>query len=385
MISVFAFALAPLLCLPIYIISYIFDKNKKGIIYSLLIGLALGIIAYYFVPKSGYDLIRHQKVVYELTGMSFTRFMSSIKNFDLEFIPLLYSYIISFFGNVNLLQFFVVTIGYSIILYILYDYRKIVKIKTIPFFLISLFTMISFQHLYFISGLYFYIAIIVFGLTLYCDYIKNKNKKICMIFYILTLFMHNAMFLPFGVLIIHKILKNKFSIKSAVLIAILFLASYFILDYVNTTFNNSITNNIMKMYNNYIENENHFKIYYSGSLYYLEIFKLAFVVLAIFLNKKANSSLTGYIITLALMTILMMFKSTVTIRYIMLIQIVGAIPIMDAFKNNKGQIKIFLTFIIISLIGLYSIYYYSIFKDQSFGRLKYNYYNNITNIFSRDN
>ena len=116
-----AFILFPIIGLPIYLYYYIFDKNKKGIFYSAIIGLTLGICAYYFVPKLDYDLCRHQLIVEELKGLKFSQFLIIYKQFELEFIPSLYSYIISLANNIDLLQFFVVSLGYAILFYILYD------------------------------------------------------------------------------------------------------------------------------------------------------------------------------------------------------------------------------------------------------------------------
>lgn len=383
MFAILLFLVAPIIGLPIYIVLYANCENrKKNIVYSLLIGVVLGIIAYYFIPKTGYDLVRHQSVIYRVTNLDFKHFLLFTKNYDLEFIPLLYSYIISFFNNPDLLQFFVVSLGYSLILYILNDYKIHTKINKILFIFISLFTMISFQHLYFISGLYFYIATILFSFTLYLEYVKEKNKKTCIVLYIISLLIHNAMFLPFILVVIHKLLKNKFSLKTLLLLLLLFFGSFLIVNYLNQIFDNTITNSIAKMYGNYTKNESHFKIYYSGFLYYLEICKFVIIILSIMFSNK-NKKINGYILTLALMTILMMTKSSVTIRYIMLIQIIGAVPLMDLFKEKMKIQKVFMLFLLFVMILAYSIYYYNLFKNQNFGKLNENYYKNIVSVFNK--
>ena len=384
MLMILLFIIAPLLGIPIYIFLYANSGNKKqNILYSLLIGLSLGIISYYFVPKIGYDLVRHQNVVYRLTNIDFKSFLIFTKNYDLEFIPLLYSYVISFMNNVDLLQFFIVSIGYSIILYILNDYKIQQNLNKLFFCIISFFIVIGFQHLYFISGLYFYIAIIIFSLIIYLDYIKNKNNKLCIILYIFTIFIHNAMFLPLVLIIIHKFLKNKFNFKTIFIILLIFFCSFLLINYFNQIFNNNITNSLMKMYGNYVENESQFKVYYSGVLYFLEIFKLGIIVLSIILLNK-NKKINGFILTLSSMTLLMMTRSSVAIRYIMLVQLIGIIPIIDIFKSNKKEIKIIILILLILGSILYIVYYHSIFKLQNFGNLEYKFFDNIINIFNKN-
>lgn len=384
MFSILLFIIAPLLGLPLYIFLYVNCRNKKkSIVYSMLIGISLGIISYYFIPKSGYDLVRHQDVVYRLTNVDIKSFFEFTQNYDLEFLPLLYSYLISFIGNVDLLQFFIVSAGYTIILYMLNDYKIKKDLNIIYFICISLFIVISFQHLFFISGLYFYIATILFALILYMDYIKQKNPKLCIALYIIILFVHNAMFLPFALVMIYKALKNEFNIKTVLIIILVFLGSFLIINYLDQIINNNITDSLVRMYGNYTNNEDHFKIIYSGSLFILEIIKMCIVVLAIILSNK-NKKLNGFILGMTIMIILMMTRSTVTIRYIMLIQLVGIIPLVDLFKNSKKEIKTIMIIVLFVTIIMYIMYYYGIFSDQSFGNLSDNYFNNIISIFNKE-
>ena len=375
----------PILGLPIYLFFYFFDKDKKGILYSILIGLTLGLVSYYFVPKVGYDLVRHQKVLFEITGMSFSNFIRNISNFNLEIIPMIYSYIVSFFKNLDLLQFFIISTGYTIIFYILYDYRKRINMDLLPFFFITLFTFSGFQHLFFISGLYNYIAIIIFSLALYSEYVKGKDKKKCMIVYILTLFIHSSMFLPFGVLILYKIFREKLSLKLVLAAILIFLGSYVLVEQMNVLINNNITNNLLSMYKSYVTNDDHFKLIYSGKILFIELSKLIVILSVILLGEKdKNKKLNGYIVILAIMTLLMIFKTRVAIRYIMLVGIVGLVPLMDYFKYENRRTKIFMLILVGAIGAFYLIYYIYTFTNQNFGNLSDNFMYNIFRIFNKN-
>ena len=377
----FIFILMPLMGIPFYLFFYFFDKNKRGVLYSLLLGTTIGIISYHFIPKVGYDLLRHHQIVYYLTGKSIGEVFRLSNLLDLEVIPILYSYLISFTNNINLLQFFVVSIGYSIILFMLYDYRKRSKTDNITFLAIMVYVLFSFQHLYFFSGLYCYIAIIIFSLAVYMEYVIGMKKQICFVLYILSLLIHTSIVLPFLILIIYKLFGNKLNIKSILITVSIFLSTYIILNVLNNLINNSITNTMLTMYNSYILNDEHLKIYYSGILLYLELSKIIVVGLCIYFDKKDKlKSINGYIILLTIMIVMMMTRSRVAIRYLMVVQILGMVPLTNSFLNSS-KIKRLLLFVIILVFGIaYVIYYYNIFSNQNFGNLSDNIINNIFNI-----
>lgn len=384
MVSVISFILFPILGIPIYIFCYLNNKNKKGILYSSIIGLTLGILAYYFIPRSDYDLYRHQLVVTQLMGINFNEFLSLTKEIDLEFLPMLYSYLISFTHNLNLLQFFVVSLGYGILFYILYDYRKISKIKLIPFIFVVLFTIFGFNTLYFISGLYYYIAVILFTLAFYNEYVKNGNKVLSYILYITTLFIHDSMLFALAILLIYKLFSNKFNFKSAMMCIMIFSLSFYVLRFFSTNLNIGFFTTLFNMYKAYITKNDSLKRLYSGTILFIEISKLITTIICIFLQneRKKFKGVNGFILLLSLSTLIMMNRSRVMIRFVMLIQFIGIVPMMDSLsKLKKNKVLLLLMIIILSL--LYILYFIYVFKSQNFGNLKSNVYMNVFELFRR--
>lgn len=378
------FILIPILGIPIYLIYYLYDKNKSGILYSVLLGFMFGILAYYFNPPENYDLYRLKIIVSELVNLDLKEVISLAKVSDLEFIPMIYSYLIALTNNFNLLQFFVVTFGYSMLFYMLYDYRKIAKLDTLSFIAVILFTIFGFNTLYFISGLYNYIAIIIFSFAIYNEYIKKNNKIISYILYVVTLFIHNSMFFPFSILVIYKLSNNKFNFKSTSLTLIIFFFAYYILNFINNYANMSIISKLLDMYNSYVSGNSGFKNLYSGNILLIELIKWIVTVLCILLetNRKKFSEINGFILLLSLGTLVMIQRSRVLIRFVMLIQFVGIVPMIDLLKNsNRNKMLNFM--IIIGFGFMFLAYTFFILKSENFGYLSSNIFNNIFNIFKR--
>ncbi len=372
MFLVLIFICIPVLGLPVYLRFYFCDKEKRGILYSLLIGFALGLIAYYFIPPFEYDLFRHHHAVIRLSNLTFSTAISLYKTFELEIIPFLYSFIISKLNNIDLLQFFIVSIGYSILFYMLYDYRKKIEINDINFLIIVLFTIFGFLALNFISGLYCYIAIIVFAFALYNEYIKEKNKILSYILYVLTLFMHTSMFFPFAILVVYKIFKNKLNAKNlTICIACVIFAEYILL-FLSSVLNVSFIDQINTMYRHYISRNGSMKKLYSGTVAFVEITKIIMTIICIVLQKerKKTEGINGYIILLTILTTLMLQKSIVMIRFAMLIQFLGIVPMADFLKVDlKEQDKMhkLIYFSIVALCMIYIAYFFRIFIFQNFG------------------
>ena len=127
----------PIIGLIVTLFLYIFNHKSKGITYSIILALFFGLLAYHFIPLKVYDLYRHHQLVQQfMIDSSLTKLIAIIKNSDLEILPILISYLISFTNNKDLLQMIIVTTGYFILFYMMYDYRKKINISNLYFVLI---------------------------------------------------------------------------------------------------------------------------------------------------------------------------------------------------------------------------------------------------------
>ena len=363
------FLLVPFIGFLLSIIAY-FNCNKKKCIYPLLIGLYLGIVAYYFIPPQNYDLYRHHQIVKQLMGMSLNNSILILNHIDLETLPKLICLLISRFNNINLLQFFITAIGYTIIFSCLYDYKIKAKVNNTIFVPVCLFTFFGFNALNFISGLWNYIAIIIFFLALYLEYICKAKKVYCYPLYALTIFMHNSMLFPLVILIIYKMSNNSLKIRTILISLVIFIFPELVLSFINNTFNITILKEIQRMYNSYFTNDNKMYIFYGGVVFFIELTKLIITNLSILFEekKKKTTGINGYIILLSICTLVMMTKSIVMIRFIMLIQFIGIVPLINSLKKvTKETLPYYLIIIILTIV--YIIYFFHLFRYQSFGNL----------------
>lgn len=363
------FLLVPFIGFLLSIIAY-FNCNKKKCIYPLLIGLYLGIVAYYFIPPQSYDLYRHHQIVKQLMGMSLNNSILILNHIDLEMLPKLICLLISRFNNINLLQFFITAIGYTIIFSCLYDYKIKAKVNNTIFVPVCLFTFFGFNALNFISGLWNYIAIIIFFLALYLEYICKAKKVYCYPLYALTIFMHNSMLFPLVILIIYKMSNNSLKIRTILISLVIFIFPELVLSFINNTFDITILKEIQRMYNSYFTNDNKMYIFYGGVVFFIELTKLIITNLSILFEekKKKTTGINGYIILLSICTLVMMTKSIVMIRFIMLIQFIGIVPLINSLKKvTKETLPYYLIIIILTIV--YIIYFFHLFRYQSFGNL----------------
>lgn len=373
----------PILGIPLFLVGYIFDKNKNSLIYSSLLGISIALIFNFFIPPTDYDLFRHQLIVEQVTNLNFSEFLYKTNYIDLEFLPTLYSYLISFTNHINLLQFFVVALGYTIIFYIMYDYRKTSTIKTLPFIFIVLFNFFGFYTLYFISGLYFYLAVILFALAFYLDYIKKKSKLITFPIYFIILFIHNSMFFPIFILLVFKLFKNKLNIKSLLCCVLVFLLSTYILQFLSNILDNPMVTSIYNMYSNYLLKNNEMTKFYGGSILFIEITKLLVVLFALIFKQKKQDPAKDFIYLLIICLIIMIPKSFVMIRFIMLIQLIGIIPIIEFFKDSSTNKKILLCTIIAFLTLIYVYVFYNVFRYEHFENISKYLFTNIFDTLGR--
>jgi len=134
------------------------------------------------------------------------------------------------------------------------------------------------------------------------------------------------------------------------------------------------------MYNVYIKENYRMHKLYRGMIFFIEITKLIVIILSIVLNKNRKKSVkeNSFIILLAISTILMMPKSIVMIRFIMGIQLIGIVPLMNYFSKGKINLVKLSLYIITFILGvLYITYFYKVFRNENFEGLSL-----FKNIFS---
>ncbi len=365
------FCICPLFGFLLSLFLYFVSKNKYTFVSSLIIGISLGILSYFFIPLKTYDLVRHQSIVINFMGLSGKSMWTYFERIDLEFIPKVYSLLISYTNNVNLLQFFIVTSGYTILLYIMNDYRKKCNISTPFFIVVTMIIIFGFHVLYFFSGLYCYIAFIIFALAFYFDYEKGKSKYVCYFLYLFSLLIHNSIVFPLVILIAYKLLNNKINFKLILFGIIIYFGAFFILNLLNTYLDIKIVNQLYYMLYAYTARNYLFIQFYSRYVLLIELLKVIFIIICIYLlskRKQYHSKTIGYIIYLTVFTLILMINSRIMIRYIILIQFISIASIMDYLSSNKRKPLIIYVMLFCMTI-IFGGYFFHLLHDMNFGNL----------------
>ncbi len=364
------FIILPLLGFVVSLSAYFSGKSKRGIVYSFLMALFLGLIAYNYIPPQDYDLYRHQLVLKSLIGQSWNFFLSYMPKVELELLPMLINFALSRLRDINLLQFSVVTSGYFLLFYMLYDYRKQKNIKLFPFLIIFQFTFFGFNALNFLSGLWNYIAIILFAFAIYLEYVKKAKPIFSYILYITTFFIHNSMIFPLAILSIYKMFGNKLNMKSLLFTSFIFIIPTTILGFINSALEISFLQTIEQTFNAYFTRNAEMHRYYNGFALFMEVTKLIITIIVLWSQKEDNKleGINGLIQLLAICMLIVLPKSIVMIRFVMLIQFMGIVPFMNNFtKITKEKFAFLLVLLVLG--ASYGAYFVYLFEDQNFGTL----------------
>lgn len=186
------FVIIPILSIHNTIVGMLTDR-KFYKLYVALFSIAMGLLAYNMLPIPEYDLSRYYLTMEDYSGNDFISNIQSIFT-RLDSLSYLFMYVISLSGNVRLLQFVGVSIGYYLLLSVLLQLCKSRKYHwalNLTFVCIFLSTF-EFIHLY--SGLRNYIAIGLFIMLLYKDMIKTGRLRSWM--YFIPALFHSSLIIP---------------------------------------------------------------------------------------------------------------------------------------------------------------------------------------------
>lgn len=277
------FIIAPFLTIPLIILGLIRDR-KHSIVYIVLLALLMALIAYNFNPESTQDLYRYNYImdrVYSPLDLGqYLQIMFNNNKFLFEFLK----YIVSQIGNLRILPFVCVFIGYFISIYTIFDYTKIKNMKTYKGIFILLLFLCIFYFFNFISGLAQFLATSIGFLAFYLEFVKGKTKIYYKILYLLPGFIHASMFLIIliRILLIFDLKKTKYFIIP--LFIFYGVAKNVIYNVVILFENVPLINNLVSKANMYLlETQSAWYSTYGVTIILLLLF---FIIIYLFTNKK---------------------------------------------------------------------------------------------------
>lgn len=382
MILFLLFCIFPILACPIFFLGIIFSKKKKTC--ALFLALSLAAIAYLWKPTNVYDLYRWYLEMKTISSFNLSEMTQYAFN-EIEVINCFIKYIFAQTGNYALVQAFVSFVGYFTIFWIICDYSKRNNIKRFSIFITLIFTILSLYYIDFISGLWFNLAIIIFALGVYLDYVLN-TKWIHCICYICSMFIHVSIFYILILMIYTKICNKKNIYFNIIVVILLFLVPNILFTFLHNNFGGLFVNTMYKLYNSYFVNGSQFAALHNGSNIVIALLRVSVYIIIIYFMKNTKfKNLKIFSILCIASTLALIINASVFIRYIFFIQII-CIPFLLQFfnTNNINKIKIILlSFIFIVIMILCYKQYTSIVKSGIIDDVSNNATSNILNLDNR--
>jgi hypothetical protein len=348
---------------------YIKNERYTGL-YSLLLAIGLGLIAYRFIPPYTYDLYRHHLYVIDIQNTSIDE-MSNLFFKSVEPLSVLISYLVSLTKNVNLLQLSIVTAGYWMLFSMLKDYAKIRSIDNTSFMITLIFTLASFTYINFISGLWNYFAMIIFALAFYLESKRQHSTVLSIGMYLITPLIHSSMFLPLALILIFKICGEKLNKRLIIAVFLMILSLPLMPLLISRLDGIYIFSQLESMYQAYFIKGTDFSNLYGGNILLMELLKLSICALLILsINKKSTYILkrSGSFSVLLIATILVYLPvSIATSRFILLLQFICFPMLMEYISSIKFPSRTFSVATLILLITLFLTYQYLTLRKLNFG------------------
>ena len=339
---------------------YMNAKTKKTrIIASILMALPLALCAYYFIPKSDYDLVRHYGVATDLADVTdIDSFVKVASRHDLEILPQPFSMIVGKTGNLALMQTVIVFIGYALLFYMLIDYKSRKNVQNGIFVPVMLMVVFGQHMLFYFSGLYNYFAINLFAFAVYLNYIVGA-KRLPIALYILSAFVHSSMLLPLGLMIIFKLKRNKIGLGFLIFMAIIFLFFDAIVGALADFTNLDILIGIKNTYNSYLAHNDRMMQLYDGFYLIMTVTKILVALAACWIQRgsKDNQRIRGYTYLIVVATIILSISSIALTRFSSLVLFVAFPIIIDALSRRgaEAQALTLTTYVIAIVYAIYSI------------------------------
>lgn len=331
----------PLITVPL--ILYLYLKYEKYRTYfSSLLGIAVGFIAYHMVPPVSFDLYRIQDEIIRAKGLPTDGAVILLQN-SAEPVRDAIIYLVAQLGNPDLLQFFIVAIGYWIIFYIVGDSSARAHLSWKMTMLVLLTVLLSLTAVSFFSGLWNYFAMILFSLGFYLQIMRNYKAPIPIILYVLAIFVHTSVLFPVILLAVFLLLKRKISITLFVIMIAAFSLPSIISVLTSLAPDLPLVSQLDAMFKSYFGSKSSLDIEYGPRVIMLELFKLVPIILisTMFkfkISEEKDTQKFSFLLMFAIFAIII--SSILFLRYTFLVVLLFTPLFVRFFKENKSSTKL---------------------------------------------
>jgi hypothetical protein len=387
LVLIIIFALNPIVAAFLAIIAYLYDSSNFRI-YSLIISFSIGLLAYNMIPQSNFDILRIQS---DLAGLSQVKYygLKSLLMQSPEPARLLFDFFVYNLNDKSLLQFIAVWIGYFLIFYMIGDYSNKNQIRKTSVFITLTYIIIGFAAIYFFSGIYNYLAMILFSYAFYRETYQKKSKVISYFIYLSTPLIHNALALPLLVLFFYKISSEKFRIPtlSALALSMIYITAPLSL-FLNKVSFLSLFSQYQAIVLGYLGQPLRTDVLtqYTYSVLALEIFKIliSLFLAVLYAKDKGNHKKTSaFIIYLITAITILSLTTPITLRFLLISSLVGIPILLEKINNNIGEKKYGLILALLLVSIAMAVYQQKLFLKVKYP--SYFYTNTAISVFNKEN
>lgn len=329
--------------------------NKSRIFISIILGFLLAVVAHKFEPATTFDLVRHHSLVDMYANHIDNGGVFQIIKSGNEIVPQFVSYFVALIGDNNMLQALVVFCGYTLLFYMLSDYRQMSQLNNVRFLLITIIIICGQNMLMYFSGLYNYLAINIFSFAIYMDYVKHK-KTIPIILYVLCPLIHISMFFPLAVIIVFKIKKGNVGLRFILLSAIILLAFGSLLGVLISSFNIGYLNLARDTLNTYILHNDKMFRFYGGIYLLINICDIFISIISCKMSDRDDISVVKRLVYfLGFYVVILSFGSIVILRFSPLVLFIS-LPIIIDISTNYTRNRLLFDLALAALALFYLAY-----------------------------
>lgn len=379
MITVFGFlfSIFPIISLPLTLFAMFFTKNTNiKRIYVFMFAVSISLILFHCIPNNTTDLSRYYKMIDSYSFIPLTEIFETFFSKP-EPISYLLFYIISMLGNHSYLMLITTLVSYIILLYIIFDYQKEKKLSNTKFNIVLIYFLCTFLIIYHITGVRFCLARLTFFLALYLDMYKGNKKIYVKILYLIPVLIHISSITLLLIRLLLFINKNKFNIKSFIIILLVSLSPRILYVLTDVLSNFGLFSYISQRLNDYSSVKNEF-----ANIFLLQVALMIFMFLLILWIKlkkvPTNTKMLNFSIMTLIISLLFINVSTISTRFISVVCSFSVLLLMDILSTIK--VKDFIWLSVLTL--LFSAFY---FAFQIIQLTKFGEYVNLFGISLFDN
>lgn len=344
-----------LIILTLSFFSFFFNK-KKFKLYCLLASLSLGLLAYNYKPTIAGDLYRHYIMLEEFKMYGFNYILKTHYFRDTPTFAV-YAYLISLLSKKEFLPMITTFIVYFLPFQVINKICLKYKIRKNYRFISLFFLMSTLSYLSVIGGIRNMLAFSIFSFYMYEELYEKRNKKICYLGYLISLFIHSSVIILLVIKMI-PILKKKWIIFISLIFMSWPLHLKLIMKLLEKFNGIPIFLMISKQINGYFLKEGGGTqyVYSVAFIRSLTLIIIIILLLSVFFKKRIQiEKYINFYSILVCFTLAAVFQYDLYVRMVSFLSISSPVIILESLrgKQNKKTIYIYMMILAVATISLW--------------------------------